>query len=153
MELNRQFLIENYARTGNLSELISILSNNYTQLELDIALENAIAYSRIETANYLISLGANFSNYDYQGVYYAVHNNELEGLKFAIQNGVNINIDNGMIINTSIFTSINNKSTELLEWILANGANPNLINEQNLSLVSRSDYIKLKEIMNNVLQK
>lgn len=153
MELNRQFLIENYARTGNLSELISILSNNYTQLELDVALENAIAYSRIETANYLISIGASFSNYDYQGVYYAVHNNELEGLKFVIQNGVDININNGMIINTSILTSINNKSTELLEWVLANGTNPNLITKQNLSLVSRSDYIKLKEIINNVLQK
>ena len=39
---------------------------------------------------FLISLGAELSNYDYQGTYYAVHNNELEGLQFAVNNGVDI---------------------------------------------------------------
>ena len=55
MKLSRQYQIEDFAGGGKLNELISILSDNYTQLELDIALENAIAYSQIETAEYLLS--------------------------------------------------------------------------------------------------
>lgn len=65
MKLSRQYQIEDFAGGGKLNELISILSDNYTQLELDIALENAIAYSQIETAEYLLSEGAKFSNHDY----------------------------------------------------------------------------------------
>lgn len=153
MKLSRQYQIEDFAGGGKLNELISILSDNYTQLELDIALENAIAYSQIETAEYLLSKGAKFSNHDYQGTYYAVHNNELEGLKFAIQNGVDININNGMIINMSILSSINSKSNDLLIWILQNGGNPNLLNNQNLYIAYSSENIELKKILDTVLKK
>lgn len=153
MELSRQYQIENFAGGGKLNELISILSDNYTQLELDIALENAIAYSQIETAKYLLSKGAKFSNYNYQGTYYAVHNNELEGLKFAIQNGVDININNGMIINTSILSSINSKSNDLLIWILQNGGDPNLLTNQNLYIAYSSENIELKKILDIALKR
>lgn len=153
MQLSRQYQIENFAGDGKLNELISILSDNCTQLELDTALENAIAYSQIETAEYLLSKDAKFSNYDYQGTYYAVHNNELEGLKFAIRNGVDINVNNGMIINTSILTSINIKNTDLLMWILQNGGNPKLLSKQNLQTAYHSDYQNLKELLDTALQK
>lgn len=153
MELSRQYQIENFAGGGKLNELISILSDNYTQLELDIALENAIAYSQIETAEYSLSKGAKFSNYNYQGTYYAAHNNELEGLKFAIQNGVHININNGMIINTSILSSINSKSNDLLIWILQNGGDPNLLTNQNLYIAYSSENIELKKILDIALKR
>jgi hypothetical protein len=153
MQLSRQYQIENFEGDGKLNELISILSDNCTQLELVTALENAIAYSQIETAEYLLSKDAKFSNYDYQGTYYAVHNNELEGLKFAIRNEVDINVNNGMIINTSILTSINNKNTDLLMWILQNGGNPKLLSKQNLQTAYHSDYQNLKELLDTALQK
>ncbi|WP_375562358.1 hypothetical protein ACE193_07350 [Bernardetia sp. OM2101] len=111
----RTSIIEKLAGDGKLSELKLILEQNYTQLEIDVALENAIAYSQIKTAEYLLSLGANFSNYNYQGVYYAVHNNELNGLKYAISKGIDINVQNGMILNTSIMTTINTKNTKMLQ--------------------------------------
>ena len=82
-------------------------------------------------------LDANFSNYDYQGVYYAVHNNEIEGLKFAIENGVDIDINEGMIINTSILTCINNESNEIIKWIINKGANLSLLTTENINLVRR----------------
>lgn len=153
MKLSRQYHIENFAGGGKLEELVSILSEGCTQLDLDVALENAVAYSQIEIAEYLLSKGANFSNYDYQGTYYAVHNNEIEGLKFVIQNGVDINVNNGMIINTSILTSINNKNTDLLIWILQNGGNPQLLSKQNLQTAYHSDYQNLKELLDTALQK
>lgn len=137
MEITRQTQIEILSGDGNLTELTSLLGNNYTQLEIDIALENAIAYSQIKIAKYLLTLGANFSNYDYQGVYYAVHNNETEGLKFAIENGVDIDINEGMIINTSILTCINNKSNGIIKWIINNGANLSLLTNENIILVRR----------------
>ena len=109
-----------------------LFESSYSQLEIDIALENAIAYSQIRVAEYLLSLGADFSNYDYQGEYYAAHNNELEGLKFAISMGVDINIRNGMLLNIGVETAMNTKSTELVEWLIRNGAdNKSFDNEDN----------------------
>jgi len=147
MEFSRQTQIETLSGEGNLAELTALLGNNYTQLEIDIALENAIAYSQIEVAKYLLSLGANFSNYDYQGVYYAVHNNEIEGLKFAIKNGVNINVNDGMIINTSILTCINEKNNEILKWIINNGANISLLKNENISLANIHGNVELKNLI------
>ena len=135
MKFSRNLEIENLAGNGNLVELKNLLSENYTKSEINIALESAIAYSQIETAKYLLLLGAEFSFRNYQGVYYAVHNNEIEGLKFAIENGVDINVNNGMIINTSILTCINEKNNDLIKWILNNGADKFLLTEENIKLI------------------
>ena len=137
--------IEELAGDGKLSELKLLFEKKHTQLEIDVALENALAYSQIETAEYLLSLGANFSNYNYQSVYYAVHNNELEGLKYAISKGVDINIQNGMILNTCIITVLNTKSLEMLKWILENGASISLLTEQSLDLINTYGSEELKQ--------
>ncbi len=137
MEESRQYKIETLAGDGNLLELKTILESGYTQLEIDIAFENAIAYSQLETADYLLSLGADFSNYNYQGVYYAVHNNELEGLKYSISNGVDVNINKGILLNTAVMTVINTKDTKILKWLLENGADTKYLNSESLEFVKR----------------
>ena len=136
MNESRQTKIEVLAGNGNLQELILELSDKYNQFEIDIALGNAIAYSQIAVAEYLISIGADFSTDDYDGVYYVVHNNEIEGLKYAISKGVDININNGMLINCCIMTSINSKDNEMLKWLLENGANVELLTENSIKLVT-----------------
>ncbi|HRH50093.1 MAG TPA: hypothetical protein PLP23_15160 [Panacibacter sp.] len=145
----RQTQIETLAGDGNIEELKKLFESGYTQLEIDIALENSIAYSQVKTAEYLLSLGADFSNYDYQGTYYAVHNNELEGLKFAISNGVDININNGMLLNESVMTAINTKSVELIKWLLDNGADAKLVTNQSLKLITEYGTDELKYLMKN----
>lgn len=117
--------------------------------EIDDALENAIAYSQIKTAKYLLFLGANISSSDCNGAYYAAHNNELEGLRFAIKNGLDINVDNGMLLNTAIMTATNTKSIELLKWLLDNGANPELLTTQSLKLVTDFGTNELKSFIND----
>lgn len=144
---NRQTEIEILAGNGNLDELISLLSDSYTQLEIDTALENAVAYSRIETAKYLMSLGGDLSNYNYQSVYYAAHNNEIEGLKFAVDNGVDINVNNGMLINVSIMTCLNEKNINLIKWLVENGANINFLTKENLSLVDKYENQELRNFI------
>jgi hypothetical protein len=144
---DRQFSIEIYSRNGDLEELKYLLTDKYTQLEIDIALESAVAYSQTKTAIYLIELGAKFSNYNFQGVYYAIHNNQLEGLKFAIENGVDININNGMPINVSTITSINSKSSKIFRWLLENGANINLLSAENLKLVNQYANNELRSLV------
>ncbi|HTE10188.1 MAG TPA: hypothetical protein VK645_04445 [Chitinophagaceae bacterium] len=151
MEASRLQTIEILAGDGNLDELTKLLAPGYNQLEIDIALENAIAYSQISTAGYLLSLGAKFSNHEYQGVYYAVHNNELKGLRFAISRGVDINVNNGMLLNTSIETAINTKSVELVKWLLDNGANAKLLTKQSLKLVEDFGSPELKIAINKAL--
>jgi len=141
MEESRATKIEIVAGDGNLKELKSLLEPSHTQLEKDVALENAIAYSQIETAKYLLSLGADLSNYDYQGVYYAVHNNELEGLKFAINHGVDVNINNGQLINTAIITTFNTKDPSTLKYLLDKGADISLILRETINAFG-TDQIK-----------
>jgi len=149
---SRQPEIEMLAGDGNLEELRLLFKLGYSQLEIDIAFENAIAYSQIETAKYLLSLNADLSNYEYQGVYYAVHNNELEGLRFAISNGVDININNGMLLNTSIVTAINTKSTDLIKWLLDNGANPALLTKESLLLADNFGNAELSSVIKSAIK-
>ena len=142
--MDRQYQIQDLAGDGKLDKLKQLLEPTHTQLELDIALENAIAYSRIEVAEYLIELGADFSNYNYQGVYYAVHNNELKGLEFSVTNGVDVNILNGSLINTSIETAMNTRDCSILKWLLSHGANPRLISRASKRIARRHGTIELQ---------
>ena len=143
----RQIKIERLAGDGNIEDLKKIFESGHTQSEIDTALQNAIAYSQIRTAKYLLSLGADISSYDYNGAYYAAHNNELEGLKFAIENGVDINVSNGMLLNTGIETATNTKSVELVEWLLQHGANLKLLTNQSLRLVADFGTTELKTLI------
>ncbi|MEZ4850253.1 MAG: hypothetical protein R3B93_16895 [Bacteroidia bacterium] len=100
----------------------------------------------------MVSLGADISHWNYDGVYYAVHNNELEGLKFSISLGVDINVLEGMILNTGIITAINTKETALVEWILRNGADLELLTVESLIIVQRYGTRKLQEIIKDAMQ-
>ena len=129
MEETREYLIERLPGLGKLEDLKLLLEPKHTQEEINIALGNAIAYYMIEVAEYLISLGADISHWDYEGVYYAVHNNEVEGLKFSVEQGVDVNINNGQLLNTSIITAYNEKDTTILKWLLENGADISLLSK------------------------
>ncbi|WP_271785393.1 hypothetical protein [Aquimarina algiphila] len=146
---SRETQIEILAGDGNLTELKRIFDSGYSQLELDIALENAIAYSRIKMAEYLLELGADFSNYDYQGTYYAVHNNELEGLKFAIERGVNVNTNEGQLLNTAIVTVYNTKDPTTLNYLLEKGADLKFLSKKIMDAFENSE---IKEIKKNATQ-
>jgi uncharacterized protein len=141
--------IEDLAIAGDTEELQKLFKSGYTVAELNTALDDAISYSQIQTAEYLISLGADFSFYGYNGVYYAAHNNELEGLKFAIAKGVDINFNNGILLNTGIVTAMNTKSVQLVGWLLENGANPSLITKQSLKMVDDFGNEELKTLLAN----
>ncbi|HCW63158.1 MAG TPA: hypothetical protein DG752_00665 [Leeuwenhoekiella sp.] len=139
------------AGDGNLTELKKVFDLGYSQLELDLALGNAIAYSRIETADYLLGLGAEFSNYDYEGVYFTAHNNELDGLKYVIGKGVDININDGMLLNTAIMTSINTQDIEMVQWLIDNGADLNYLTASSKGLIDRYGSEELRNIIKTSL--
>jgi hypothetical protein len=141
--------IELLSGDGKTNELRKLFQLDFTQLEIDVALENAIAYSKTDTADYLLSIGAKFDNYNYQGVCYAVHNDELEGLRFAISKGVNINVNNGMLLNSSILTSINQKNSKITPWLLDNGADINLLTKESLDLIDKYGSGYLKSLLKN----
>lgn len=147
MEETTHQKIETLACSGNLAELKLALSSGYSQLDLDVALECAIAYSYIEMAEFLLELGADFSNYNFQGVYYAVHNDEIGGLQFAIAKGVDINVNQGMLLNTSIMTATNTKSIEMVAWLLENGADLSLLTEQSRWLADTYGSEELKQLL------
>ena len=144
---SRQTRIEIYAGAGNIEEIKKLFELGFTKSEIDSALENAIAYSKIEMAEYLLLVGADISN----DVYYAAHNNELEGLKFAINKGVDINVENGMLLNTSIETATNTKDIVLVQWLLDNGADPNLLTKKSLWLVNTYGNNELKNLIKKLV--
>ncbi len=139
-----------FSGEGKLEQLQELLRQGYTQLEIDTALENAIAYSQIPIADYLLTLGAQFSHYNYQGVYYAVHNNEFEGLKYAIQKGVDINVNEGMLINESIITAVNTKDISIVKWLLDHGADTNCISRKSFEMAEECGTTELKILLNSI---
>jgi uncharacterized protein len=149
MEKSRLPTIQTLAGDGNIEELKKILGSNYTQTELNDAFEMSIAYSQIQIAEYLLTLGAEFSYNDYEGVYYAAHNNKLEGLKFSISNGVDINVNDGMLLKTSIQTATNTKEIKIVEWLLDNGANPKHLTKSLLQVVNNYGTDELKKLITN----
>jgi len=147
---SRQTKIELLAGEGNIEGLEKLFEAGYTQLEIDTALVNAIAYSKNKAAEYLLSLGADISNDNYQGAYYAAHNNEIEGLKFAVANGVDINVENGMLLNVSIEQATNTKSVDIVKWLLDNGADPKFITGRSQKLVNNYGTKELKKLIDNI---
>jgi ankyrin repeat protein len=146
---DREYQIERNAGWGKLKKLKALFDSGYTQTEIDIALGSALAYSKIEIAKYLISLGADISYQDYDGLYYAVHNNEIDGLKFALSLGIDVNLKNGILLNTAVFTANNAKDVTIVKLLLENGADINLITENVLQVVEKFGTPELKEIIKN----
>ena len=151
MKESRRYIIERLVGDGELEELQKVLELNHTQRELDIALENAITYSQISTAEYLLSIGADFSNYDYQEENYAVDNDEFEGVKFSIAKGVDVNVNKGMFLNTCIINAINSKSIVMVKWLIDNGANTKYLTEDSLKDVNDFGSEELKELIKNAI--
>lgn len=149
MESSRDYNIARLAGGGKIEGLKDLLDTDFTQSEIDNALSNALAYSEIETAEYLISLGADISWGNYEGAYYAAHNNELKGLQFILSQGVDVNINNGMLLNTCVMTAINTKSNEMLEWLVEKGANLNLLSADMKKMVQRYGSLELKKLLNS----
>jgi hypothetical protein len=149
MEETREYLIERLPGHGKLEELKKLLESGHTQKEIDIALGNAIAYSQIEVAEYRISLGADISHYNYNGVYYSVHNNEIVGLKFAIRQGVDVNINNGQLLNAAVITVYNTKDPTTLIYLLEKGADTGLLNIETMDEFATEE---IKEIIKNIAQ-
>jgi ankyrin repeat protein len=147
---DREYLIERNAGWGNLKELKVLLDKNFTQNEINLALGSAIAYSKIEIAKYLISLGADISYQNYNGVYYAVHNNEIEGLKFALSLEINVNLKNGILLNTAIITANNVKNIEIVKILLEKGADINLITKETHRIIENFGTLELRETIKNV---
>jgi len=146
----RNFNLELLSGDGELAKLKEILSDKYTQLDIDNALINAVAYGKKEVADYLISLGADISYGDYEGVYYAVHNNELEGVKYAISKGVDINVNEGMILNAAIYTTIQEKCKEMLKWILEHKASVELLTQDSKDLLEKYGTKEQQELINSL---
>jgi ankyrin repeat protein len=142
--------IEDAAMKGHLDELKTALDSGYAQSDIDNALGLAIAYARIDIADYLIGIGGDLSHHSYDGVYYAVNNNQLDGLKYAVMKGVDINVRNGMILNMSIQTAINSNNIEMVEWILSNGGDPNLLSHDSRRLVQDFGSSDLKALIERV---
>lgn len=126
---DREFKIEQLSEEGNLEELKDVLGSDYSQEEIDLALSIAIAFANIETANYLISLDADISWKNYEGAYYAIHNDKMEGLQFAISQGVDVNVNEGMFLNASVMSSTNTQNIEIVEFLLSKGADINLLSK------------------------
>lgn len=145
----RQTKIERLAGDGDIDALEKVFESGHTQSEIDSALENAIAYSQITTAQYLLALGADIRANNCNGAYYAAHNNELAGLRFAVENVVDINTNNGMLLNTAIITAVNSKSIEMVKWLLENAGNTKLLTTDSLKLVLDFGTKELKTLIKN----
>ena len=138
--------IETAANEGNLPTLKRLLGETPSQEEIDSAFTGAMAEAKIDVLKYLLSIGGDFSAWDYQGLYYATYSTDTTGLEFAIANGVDINVRNGMLLNSSIITALNKKDNSMVKWILENGGDANLLSDQSKILLKRYGGEELKRL-------
>lgn len=151
MEQDRKYQIELFSGDGELEEIKELFTDGCTQTELNIALMNAIAYSQIAVAEYVLDMGAEWGYLEYESIYYAVHNNELEGLKFAIARGVDINVKRGLILNTCIYISVYHDNLEMINWVLANGAQLKYLRTEPIKIINEHRSEELKSIFKDFL--
>ena len=138
--------VETAANEGDLRTLKGLLGETPNQEEIDSAFTGAMAEAKIDVLKYLLSIGGNFSAWDYQGLYYATYSTDTTGLEFAITNGVDINVRSGMLLNSSIVTALNEKDNSMVKWILENGGDANLISDQSKMLLKRYGGEELKQL-------
>ncbi len=137
--------IEDAVDSGNLDAVKEVFSTECAQAELDHALEVAIAYSHTDIADFLIEKGADISANGHQGIYFAAFNGELDGVKYALTKGVDINAQNGLILNTAIETALNSQDLSFVEWVLSHGADASLVNEKNSGLLKDGGFPELAQ--------
>ena len=150
MEESRRDKIEDLASQGNLGELKELLGTDFTQDEIDLAFADALAYSQIGIAEYLLSLGADISWENYYGVYNAVFNNEMEGLLFAMNHGAERFIREGKLLNKAIVAANKKKDTTILIWLIENGADITQISDGILNAFGTKE---IKEICESRVEK
>ena len=143
MEESRQYLVERLAGWGRLDELKKLFESEYTQEEIDISLGNAVAHGELKAAKYLVELGADISYGNHDGVYCAVGNNQLEGLEFALEQGVDINVNHGQFLNEAVVTAFNEKDVIVLEYILNHGADVSLLSREIVKAFETEEIMKL----------
>ena len=143
MEDSRETQIEILSGEGKLSELKELLGSEYNQKEIDIALDSAISYSKVDVANYLLDIGANFSEDQWESTINCVVNNQIEGLEIALKHGLNINHNKGVLLNEAIVTAYNEKDTKVLRFLIENGANKTLIKNDILNSFQTDEILNL----------
>lgn len=70
-----------------------------------------------------------------------------------VSNNVDINVNDGMILNELIHTSINTSDIEMLEWTLNNGADLSYLTEESLETLRTFGSSDLKKLILEYVEK
>ena len=146
----RDFNLELFSGDGELTKLKEMLSDKYTQLDIDNALINAVAYGKKEVADYLISLGADISYGDMKVFIMRFITMSWKALNMQFQKELIINVNDGMILNAAIYTTIQKKCTELLNWIVENKASIELLTQDSKDLLQKYGTKRQQELISSL---
>ena len=113
--------IVNSACEGDLTAVESFLTKGVEENQLNEAFSCAVGYGHIDVAELLLRHGASFEAWSHDAVYWACHNGNEAGVRWALSNGVDINVQNGMILSTSIY----HMSDDFIQWLISAGADVN----------------------------
>ena len=131
---NYQNDIEFVASENDISKVKEIIEAGANQDTLNAGLSCAVAYAHVELADYLIEQGANLTHSNYDPLYWACHNDNEQAIKYVLSKGIDININDGMII----WLCADRMSSEFIQWLLENGADPSVRNGE--VLIQTAEY-------------
>lgn len=116
------------AANGDVALVKTFLLQSVTQDHLNEAFSCAVGYGHTEIADTLSSHGASFEAWDYDAVYWACHNGNETGIRYALSRGVDINVRDGMILSMCVCSMM----PDFVRWLITQGAHVDANNGQAL---------------------
>ena len=116
------------ASDNNRAVVTALVQTGIDQESLNQAFSCAIAYSHLELAEYLLAQGAELTWGDNESLRCAVSNGEVGGTQFCLSRGIDVNVENGMVLGEAAISM----PPKFLIWLLAQGAEVNIAEGQAL---------------------
>lgn len=128
------------ASDNDQATVTALVAAGLDEDSLNQALSCAVAYSHLHLAEYLMAKGAQLAWGDYDPLRCAIENGEIVATKFCLAHGIDINVQNGMILCLAAISM----PPDFIAWLVNQGADVN--SNQGQPIVNAIIYQRLDNV-------
>ena len=128
------------ASDGDEDAVRALMAAGLDDDSLNQALSCAVAYSHLHVAEYLMVEGAQLTWGNHDPLRCAVENGEIAATIFCLAHGININVQDGMVICIAAISM----PPDFIHWLITKGADVN--SNQGRALVAAIIYQRLENV-------
>jgi ankyrin repeat protein len=128
------------ASDNDQATVTALVAAGLDEDSLNQALSCAVAYSHLHLAEYLMTEGAQLAWGDYDPLHHALENGQIAATKFCLAHGIDINVQDGMII----CLAASSMPPNFVAWLIKQGADVN--SNQGQAIVNAIIYQRLDNV-------